>query len=118
MIKGKKELGRWGEKKAEHYLTKKGHTIIAQNYRQKIGEIDIISLYHDIIVFTEVKTRQTKRFGPPSTAVNGSKQNKIKKLANYFLQENELFNYNIRFDVITISITEEKRVIKHFINAF
>lgn len=108
-IKGKKE-----EAVAEYFLKKKGYKIIDQNYSNHLGEIDLIATEKDILVFVEVKFRQTNEFGLPREAVGIYKQNKIKKTATLYLQQNHLFEKQIRFDVVDILGDE----ITHIENAF
>ena len=95
-------IGAFGEDLAINFLIRKNHTLIERNFRKRNGEIDIITKFKDIIVFTEVKTRYTLRYGLPCEAVDYKKQNKIKSIASYFIHINKLYNINIRFDVIQI----------------
>ena len=106
--------GRKNEAFAEKYLKKKGYKIIEQNYSNHLGEIDLIATEKDILVFVEVKFRQTNEFGLPREAVGIYKQNKIKKTATLYLQQNNLFEKEIRFDVV--DILGDK--ITHIENAF
>lgn len=108
-IKGKKE-----EAVAEYFLKKKGYKIVERNYSNHIGEIDLIATDRDILVFVEVKFRQTDKFGLPREAVGIYKQNQIKKAATLYLQQNNLFEKEIRFDVVDILGDE----ITHLENAF
>lgn len=95
--------GRQGEILAKNFLIKKGYQIINVNYRCKLGEIDIIALKDNKICFVEVKTRNSLTFGKPFESVNYFKQNRIKKIAQYFLIFNYKYqNLNTRFDVISI----------------
>lgn len=61
----KKNLGQEGEKIAIKYLQRLGYTIIEQNFRCKSGEIDIIAKEKEQIIFIEVKTRTSNRYGEP-----------------------------------------------------
>ncbi len=113
-----KKLGKWGELKASEYLQQNNYKILARNYRNRYGEIDLITRKKDFIVFVEVKTRRNSNFGQPQVAVNYYKQQKIKKLARYFLLTGNYHQYQLRFDVIAINIDNKKAFLKHFINAF
>lgn len=95
-------LGVQGETLAKKFLIDKGFKILVQNYSTKIGEIDIIAKTKDIIVFIEVKNRQTKRFGMPREAVTPYKQNKIRKVAMQYLMAHKLTESKVRFDCIEI----------------
>ena len=72
-----KHLGDRGESYAEDYLRRQGYRILTRNYRTKIGEIDLIADDHGTLVFIEVKTRSSVRYGIPSEAVNYKKKQKI-----------------------------------------
>ena len=82
-------LGVQGEVLAKQHLLENGYKILAQNYTTKIGEIDIIASKNDIIVFVEVKRRQTLQYGRPIEAVDIRKQNKIRKVAEIYLMLND-----------------------------
>ncbi len=114
----RKKLGEWGEKKAFKYLKDKGFEILEKNYRVKIGEIDIIAKKDNYIVFVEVKTRKSLKYGNPEYAVNRHKQDKIKKVAELYLLKNNYYDKNIRFDVITIIIDRGKSKLNHIRAAF
>ena len=95
-------LGVQGEILAAEFLKENGYKILAQNYKTKIGEIDIVAKDSDTIVFVEVKDRQTKRFGMPREAVTPYKQNKIRTVATQYLLAKKLTNAQVRFDVVEI----------------
>ncbi len=104
-----------GETLASEYLKNKGYKIIERNYKNKIGEIDIIAMLGDTLVFVEVKERESLRFGHPREAVNFYKQQKIRKVALGYLKYKQLIDkINVRFDVI--DVLGEK--ITHIENAF
>ncbi|MBQ7266291.1 MAG: YraN family protein [Firmicutes bacterium] len=109
-----REYGRIGEKIATEYLRKKGWTIIAQNYNTKVGEIDIIAIDSDYLVFIEVKARNDISKGYPREAVTKYKQNRIRKAALMFIAQNKKENAKCRFDVIEILNGN----IEHIVNAF
>ncbi|MBQ3495038.1 MAG: YraN family protein [Clostridia bacterium] len=94
--------GQKGEAIAYDFLRKNGYKIIKINYKNKIGEIDIICKDKDELVFVEVKTRTSYRFGLPREAVTEWKQNKIHNVALVYLMKNNLTDSKFRFDVIEI----------------
>lgn len=98
------KLGRYGEKIAGEYLKSKKYRIIQKNYRCSYGEIDIIAKDKKTLIFVEVKTRSSKRFGLGMEAINFKKQQKLRKTALYFLQNDKVFFDGLRFDVIDILI--------------
>lgn len=84
-------------------LEKHGYQILKRNYRCRYGEIDIIALDVDDLVFIEVKYRSKEEHGKPEEAVNQRKQQVICRVADDFLMRyHEYENYQIRFDVAAI----------------
>ena len=74
MLNSRQRLGKIGEQAAAKFLKRHGYKILAQNYRCKLGEIDIIAKDGLVLVFIEVKTRSGTRYGSPAAAVNIRKQ--------------------------------------------
>ena len=98
--------GAWGEKAARLYLEKRGWHTAATNFRTRFGEIDIIAENAQYVIFAEVKTRKSARYGLACEAVTPAKQAKIKQP---------------RFDVIEVYGEENASVpprINHLENAF
>lgn len=114
----KQVLGKKGEKIAEQYLKTKGYKLVARNYRCPLGELDLIALDRRVIVFIEVKTRTGHRFGTPLEAVEFRKQQKMIRVAQYFLSEKRLHQREARFDVVGISWPQREPVVEHIENAF
>ncbi|MHB1393838.1 MAG: YraN family protein [Clostridia bacterium] len=104
-----KVLGAFGEGLACEYLAECGYRVLERNFSCKVGEVDIIALQKDTIVFIEVKTRSSEKYGKPSEAVSAAKQQKIVKTALYYLQSNKFLDYMCRFDVIEIIVDEENK---------
>ena len=102
----KKKVGNRGEDIASLYLKKNGFIIIKRNYRfGKIGEIDIIIRKGDIIVFVEVKSRNSEHYGGVYYSITQRKKQTIKKVASQFLHTHpELHSKKItyRYDMIAI----------------
>lgn len=94
-----KTIGDFGETAATKYLLQKGYKILKRNFRLKMGEIDIIAQEDDCIVFVEVKTRRSNRYGEPSEYVDFRKQRRIKNAAACFT---DVINNDVRFDVIEV----------------
>ena len=107
-------LGKKGEAMAVSFLKKKGYKILKTNYVNKIGEIDVICKFKDEIIFVEVKTRTTEKFGLPRESVTVHKQNKIRLTATLYLQSNNMLDQKVRFDVIEVLDQE----IEHIIGCF
>lgn len=110
----KKIVGQKFENLAVNYLKNKGYTILKQNYRNTLGEIDIIAKDADYLVFVEVKYRTSLKFGRPAEAVSFYKQNKIRQVATLYLKSKKMLNSLVRFDCIEILNDE----INHIIDAF
>lgn len=106
-----------GENKAAEYLVSKGYRIIHRNYRTKIGEIDIIAIKDEILIFIEVKTRTSTKYGYPYEAVNWKKQDKIIKTSLIYTKQKTLLNYQMRYDIIEVYLSK-KPIINHIENAF
>jgi putative endonuclease len=114
----RQKLGAYGEKIAADYLVSMGYKLIAQNYRTRQGEIDMIAEDGDELVFIEVKTARDDRYGPPETWVNPRKQRKIFRNALYYVTVHHLNDIDCRFDVIAIIQTAGIPEINHIKNAF
>lgn len=100
-----------------NFLKKKGYEVLQTNYKNKIGEIDIICRDKEYIVFVEVKGRHSRLFGDPLEAVNLQKQFKIRQVATGYLLKEKKMNSSVRFDVISV-LGDEDYEIRHIINAF
>lgn len=112
-----KLIGSKGEDLAVKFLKDKGYKIISRNYKTPIGEIDIIAEDNGILVFVEVKTRTSNLFGYPFEAVGTKKQHKLKNLALLYLKKNKS-ERSVRFDVLSISLNNDKKDIEHIQDAF
>jgi len=95
-----------GEAEAYGFVQKLGMRPLCKNYRKATGEIDLICMDKDAIVFIEVKARASSKRGLPQEAVTPSKQRKIVKTALMYLKEHRLGDVRMRFDVIAIEAGE------------
>jgi putative endonuclease len=100
----KKNLGAQGEQIAINYLHNRGYQILERNYRNKLGEIDIIAKHGNDLVFIEVKTRSDKVFGSPLEAVTSAKQRQLAKVALEYLSRQNCFDQPARFDVVGVHL--------------
>ncbi|MEA1961796.1 MAG: YraN family protein [Bacillota bacterium] len=114
----KQQTGKYGEELAVNYLLSKGYKIIVRNYRSKEGEIDIICSDGKTIVFVEVKTRRSTRFGTPEEAITRTKMQHIRRTALTYLAEQGERYKEIRFDVIAILLQGQTPEINHIEAAF
>ena len=121
MSQERQALGRWGEECAVRYLRRRLYRIVATNYSNRCGEIDIIARRGGILAFIEVKTRRTTRFGHGVEAVNARKQRQIIRTAQLYLLGNS-FSRELqpRFDVMSILLhaDTQQHSIEHLTDAF
>ena len=119
MRKSKQAVGRWGESRAEAYLIKRGYRILNRNTRTPYGEIDLIAVVEDCLVFVEVKTRTSTSFGYPEQAITAEKEAHILASAQSYLQSHPEIENDWRVDVIAIQTDPDfqKEQITHFENA-
>ena len=111
-------LGKSGEDSALNFLKENGYKILINNYKTRLGEVDIIAYDKDTLCFIEVKTRGSLRFGSPQEAVSHFKQRQISKVALQFLKRNNLLNKKARFDVVSVIYAEDKPAFDLIKNAF
>lgn len=109
--------GKSGEELAKNYLISKGYKILAMNYRNRIGEIDIIAMDKDILVFVEVKTRTSISYGYAFEAVDLRKQRKIINTSLVYIKYKNYINTQLRYDIIEVYMTKDFRI-NHLENAF
>ena len=102
----KQEIGKLGEDIAVNYLKQKGYKILDRNFECRQGEIDIIALDKKEIVFIEVKTRTSNKYGTPSEAVNKIKQKHMLQTIKYYLYIRNLSDEFVRIDVIEVCIKD------------
>ena len=112
------ELGNTGEELAVAHLRKNHYKIIERNYRCRFGEVDIVALDKKVLVFIEVKTRSSRRFGSPQTGVTPRKQRQLSKVALSYLQKHNSFNREARFDVVAVEMQTKQKQIEIIRNAF
>lgn len=116
MTEQRKKLGKWGEEKAKEFLAKKGYKPIAQNWRNRYGEIDLIMKDKETIVFVEVRTKSSNLFGRGDESITNKKQQQLIKMAKSFLSANNYGDYSIRFDLISIDKVDQNYHITHLEN--
>ena len=119
MSRYKKDFGDWGEETAAAYLTGKGYGILARKYYTSFGELDIIASAPDgkTIVFAEVKTRRSKKYGDAAMSISRSKIQIIIGSAQQYALENPS-DADYRFDVIEVYRNGEEIELNHIENAF
>lgn len=101
--------GKAGEDAVCELLEEKGCRIVMRNYRIKGGELDIIAIDEDFIVFVEVKTRKYGAFDDGTGAMNKAKMRRIIKTSESFVRKNPQYKeYYRRFDTAYVTVTGEK----------
>lgn len=115
-----KFLGNFGEEQACRYLQDKGYKIIDKNFRNKLGEIDLIVQDGAVLCFVEVKTRKSLHYGAPYESVHYSKRWKMVQVAlSYLKYKFHTIDVLSRFDVVSIyQNSQGQATIEHLINAF
>lgn len=111
--------GKRGEDLAHRYLQSCGHVIVARNYKTRGGtaEVDLITEDSGTLVFVEVKTRATDRFGAPEQAVDAEKRRRILRGASHYLVHADEQREKVRFDIVTVLFGKTQRV-EHIKDAF
>ena len=99
-----KKLGTRGEQIAINYLQNLGYRILERNYRNRLGEIDIIARQGRDLVFIEVKTRSDNLFGSPFDSVTASKKRQLSKVALEYLSKHDWLDHPARFDVVGVRL--------------
>lgn len=111
-------FGRAGEAAAARFYESHGFVVLDRNYRCPIGEIDLVAQRDRLVVFCEVKTRQSARWGMPAEAVNHRKQARLRRLAARWLAEWRPGSVDIRFDVVSAIVRDGRIELTHIPNAF
>jgi len=89
------------EKSAANWLRLKGYKILETRYKTKFGEIDLIISKNNLIAFVEVKARADK--GTALESITPKMQKRITQAAMYYISQNDVQDYDLRFDVVTVS---------------
>jgi len=113
-----KERGVQGEAIAAYYLQKKGYILLTKNWSCKVGELDLVMQHDSTRVIVEVRLRSPTSYGAGFETVGWQKQQKLIRAAKYY-QQKERYWGDIRFDVVSITLTNNKTAkIEHIDNAF
>lgn len=113
------KIGDEGEKIAVQYLQRNHFRIIHQNWRTRTGELDIVAMDGDTLVFFEVRMRhRSARFGSAEQSIDAKKQIKIRRTAERYMYTYHLHDAVARFDVIAIEYDNDNIHINHIKQAF
>ena len=110
------ELGREGELVVKKYLEQKEYFIVTRNFKCEFGEIDIIAIDKNEIVFIEVKTRCNLKYGEARDSVSKTKKKHIKNASKYYIYKYHLEDRFIRVDGIEAYWRNKKFYIRHIKN--
>ena len=102
MADARRAFGQAGEDRAEAWYRARGYRVLARNWRCRDGEIDLVVSRGRTLVFVEVKTRRTDRFGTPAEAITPLKQRRLRTLAGRYLETTGARPRSLRFDVVSI----------------
>jgi putative endonuclease len=119
MCRTNQSLGKLGEGMAEKFFRSRGFSVMHKNYATPFGEIDMVVERDGCIVFAEVKTRISERFGHPLDSITETKKRHILKNCLYFLKRRGLCETPCRIDAVSILLDEKGalQVLKHIRNA-
>ncbi|PKB71715.1 MAG: hypothetical protein BZY87_04015 [SAR202 cluster bacterium Io17-Chloro-G6] len=98
------KLGDWGEEQAVGFLKEKGYEIVATNYRCKYGEVDIVAMDGEELVFAEVRTRRPGNFGTPEESVSKHKLRRLMATCQDYLQNSGQENKQWWVDLISVRL--------------
>ena len=110
-----KTTGNKGERLASEFLQVKGYKILARNFYNKWGEVDIIARDREVVVFVEVKTKTTDQYGDPWEMVNSWKIEQVKRMGELWCRE---FGWEgrVRLDVVGVYLNEMEPRFEHWEN--
>ena len=95
--------GDWGEDLAAAWYREHGYTVLDRNWRGASGEIDLVATRDRLVVIVEVKPRRSDKYGAAATAVDLTKQRRLRGLAVEWLRAREVHGVHFRFDVVAIT---------------
>lgn len=114
-----KSIGQHFEKMACEFLCQQGMLLVESNYTTKLGEIDLIFLDNNTLVFVEVRYRKQSSFASAAESITLSKQKKIINCAQLFINHHSQFlNIHCRFDVVAIDNKHQINHLNWIKNAF
>lgn len=110
-------FGKYGEDLATEFLRSHGYKIIERNFRIRGGELDIIALENNTLIYIEVKTRTSHQFGLPLESVTPYKIKFLERCAKFYRNARKNLPLAERIDVVTVDLTTGKPIIELIKNA-
>ncbi len=107
MTTPRRRIGDAGERLAAEYLERRGHRVIARNVRRREGEIDLVTVDGDTLVFVEVKLRRPRAFGSAVEALTVAKQRRLQTLAEAYAAEHPELPRSQRIDLVAIELAAD-----------
>ncbi|SCZ04642.1 putative endonuclease [Paenibacillus polysaccharolyticus] len=117
----RQQKGKIGEEEACRWLVNQGYSILQRNWRCRSGEVDIIAVREDLLIFVEVRSRSSNSgFGTPQESVDQRKMQQVRSTAGVYIQMSGEHTRQIRFDVIAVMMNHFGKImsINHLENAF
>ena len=111
-------VGRFGEDLAVEYLTNRGYTVIGRNIKTRFGELDIVFLDGETLVFAEVKSRSSNLFNRPDQLVGAKKRRLVSRAAYNYALKMGWEDRSARFDILSVEFSGPRPLIEHLIDAF
>ncbi|MGE3807166.1 MAG: YraN family protein [Gemmataceae bacterium] len=113
-------FGNRSERAAVRFLKKLGYRILSRNFSCNLGELDIVALDGECIVFVEVRSTGNDDTDRPAQSVDATKQRKLTRLALYYLKRYRLLGRSARYDILALSWPPGKSEpeIRHYPSAF
>jgi len=113
-----KEKGREGERLAALFLEKQGFRILDRNYRNRLGEIDIVAEDRGVLVFVEVRTLQNSAGHGPEETIQWKKRQRLSRTALAYVQHKRMEDRPARFDVVAVAFAGDRSTLRHIPDAF
>lgn len=111
MTKLAQQLGKWSEDYAKHQAQQQGFHCIAQNYRCRNGELDLILEQNHLLVFMEVKARSNTQYGQAIEMLTPQKQQRMMNAIAHFLAKHPQYeNHDYRFDLFAIQFHQAVQI--------
>ena len=108
----RKRLGNVGEEIAARELTRRGYAVRERNWRCPEGELDMVAVQGETLVFVEVRTRRGDRFGTPEESITSAKRAHLIAAAQSYLQANSLQDRDWRIDVVAVEMSAQGQLLR------
>lgn len=123
MSSSNRRLGEWGERQARLHLEDKGYSLLANNFRCRAGEIDIVARQGEQLVFVEVKARRGDAYGRAEESISPARAERLAEVAEEFMQTRMAGEFDSgtawRIDLVCLNMDRNGRIlsVNHIENA-